>query len=408
MAAMPLAALPLPLGPIQLPMTELILPFAAIAVVLARVRASECAGSATLTRSEVWAVALFLVAALLSLLVTEYPRQSLRELRLLIVEPVAWYLLLRSSALDTAWMTRAVTAFVVVAAMMAALAFGLALGGRGLVDAEGVQRLIGVYPSANHFALVLDRAIPFSLALVLAGGRHRAAFAAATAVLLIALVGTFSGGGWLGTAAAVLVVVWLTQGSRPALALLALGGAAAVLALAVLRVERIASRLDPTRGTGFIRVKLWEASLGMVRDHPVLGIGLDNFLYRYQQEYLPAEAAVEPNLSHPHNWALHFWLSLGVLGLVAVIWLLLQFLEGVRGVLTQSTDPAARALAIGAAGSMVSFLVHGAVDNSYFLPDMALIFWFTLAVPRSVGVRDLGDRGKGPLSPAALPLIPNP
>jgi O-antigen ligase len=120
----------------------------------------------------------------------------------------------------------------------------------------------------------------------------------------------------------------------------------------------------------------------MLRDHPILGIGLDNFLYKYQQEYLPPEAAIEPNLSHPHNWLVNFWLSLGVLGVAAVLWLLLLFLNGVRSVLARSSDPAARALVIGAAGSMASCLIHGAVDNSYFLPDMALIFWFTLAVPR--------------------------
>jgi O-antigen ligase len=381
-AAMPLAALPLSFGPIQLPPTELLLPLAAIAVVLARVRTRKSSGRVALARSEAWAVALFLVAALLSLLVTEYPRQSLRELRWLVVEPVAWYLLLRASALDTAWLARAVTLFVAAVALVAVFAFGLAFAGRGLVDAEGVQRLLGPYPSANHFALVLDRAVPFSLALPLSDRPRRAYFAAITIVLLVAVIGTFSGGGWLGTAAAVIVVVWLRWGGKPALGLTVLAGGAAVVALAVLRIERIASRIDPTRGTGFIRVKLWEASLAMVRDHPILGIGLDNFLYKYRQEYLPAEAAMEPNLSHPHNWVLHFWLSLGLLGLVAVIWLLLQFLGGIRATLARSTDPSARALAIGAAGSMASFLVHGAVDNSYFLPDMALIFWFTLAMPR--------------------------
>jgi O-antigen ligase len=122
----------------------------------------------------------------------------------------------------------------------------------------------------------------------------------------------------------------------------------------------------------------------MIRDHPVMGIGLDNFLYRYQQEYLRDEAAIEPNLSHPHNWVLNFWLSLGVLGLVAAIWLLLEFFAGIREVMLRSSDPTARALAIGAAGSMTSFLVHGSVDNSYFLPDMALVFWFTLAIPKIV------------------------
>jgi putative inorganic carbon (hco3(-)) transporter len=381
-AAMPLAAMPLAIGPILLPLTELLLPLAVISAVLVRVRCSTAVTRTGLSRGESWAVGLFLVAALLSLVVTEYPRQSLRELRLLILEPVTLYILLRISALDVAWVKRAVLAFVGVVLALTIVSFGLALAGRGLVDAEGVQRLLGIFPSANHFALVLGRAIPFSLTLALAGKPRWRMYAAITAVLSIALVATFSGGGWLGTAAAVLVVVWLMRGRRVALALLALGGALSVLTLGVLRVERIVSRIDPTRGTGFIRVKLWEASLTMVRDHPILGIGLDNFLYLYRQQYLSPAAADEPNLSHPHNWALHFWLGLGVLGLVSAIWLLLQFFVGIRAVLARSDDPSIRAVAIGATGSVVNFLVHGSVDNSYFLPDMALIFWFTLAIPR--------------------------
>jgi hypothetical protein len=85
------------------------------------------------------------------------------------------------------------------------------------VDAEGVQRVLGLYPSPNHFALILGRAIPFSLALALAAGPGRALYALDTGILVLALLATFSGGGWLGTAAAALTVVWLMVGRRWAL-----------------------------------------------------------------------------------------------------------------------------------------------------------------------------------------------
>ena len=35
---------------------------------------------------------------------------------------------------------------------------------------------------------------------------------------------------------------------------------------------------------------------------------------------------------------------------------------------------------------MTDFVAHGLVDNSYFLPDMAVIFWLTLAVGASVAI----------------------
>jgi hypothetical protein len=34
----------------------------------------------------------------------------------------------------------------------------------------------------------------------------------------------------------------------------------------------------------------------------------------------------------------------------------------------------------GALGAMVDLLVHGLIDNSYFLVDLAFVFWLTLAL----------------------------
>src|SRR5207249_1227032 len=107
-------------------------------------------------------------------------------------------------------------------------------------------------------------------------------------------------------------------------------------------------RLNPLRQTGGFRVDLWQSSLEMIRDHPLLGIGLDNFSYVYQQLYLREGAAAEPNLSHPHNWIFDFWLSLGFLGLVAFVWLLLRFWRSSRGTSW---------LLAGAAGAIADMLV---------------------------------------------------
>jgi O-antigen ligase len=136
-------------------------------------------------------------------------------------------------------------------------------------------------------------------------------------------------------------------------------------------------RLNPLRASSGFRLDLWLSSLQMVKDHPLLGIGLDNFVYLYQQVYLREGGAAEPNLSHPHNWVLHVWLQLGLLGLAAFLWLLWRFLRhSYRGL----SDPSRRWVAAGSLGCMADTLVHGLIDNSYFLVDLAFIFWLTLAL----------------------------
>jgi O-antigen ligase len=194
-------------------------------------------------------------------------------------------------------------------------------------------------------------------------------------------------------------MVGLLGGRRALLGLVLAGTVAAAVIFFAVPVERLAGRLDPHQGTSFVRVQLWQAAVELVRQSPLLGIGLDNFLYRYPA-VMPPGATYEPNLSHPHNLILQFWLQLGLPGLVALGWLLWRFIRLVWP-WTQSTTgpPLERALAIGALGSMTDFVAHGLVDNSYFLPDMAVVFWLTLAVAAS-----LSRRNAQPSPPTLLPV----
>jgi len=105
------------------------------------------------------------------------------------------------------------------------------------------------------------------------------------------------------------------------------------------------------------------------------------------------QASREPCLSHPHNEILDFWLSTGLVGLAAFLWLLAVFwVQCVR------LYPACGALLLGTMGAVVAMLIHGLVDNSYFLPDLALIFWLLCGF---VSYRSLsGRRVGGSLAPS--------
>ena len=322
-------------------------------------------------------VGLFLLGALLSLLVTQYPRLSLRELRALVVEPLLFFWLLRTLRPlgPEPW---AIGGFLIAASLAAMTAFvqlGLGLGG---TEAEGVRRAQAWYPSPNHLALMLGRALPFALALALARPRRLPNATGWLVVILVgvALLASFSVGGWLGGVAAILAVIAAMRPGRIVRRLGAglLGTGVLVAALAVIGV--LPERLNPLRATGTIRVELWRSSVDMVRDHPLLGIGLDNFPYLYQQVYIREGGLAEPNLSHPHNWPLHVWLEIGLAGLAAFLWLLLRFGGQVRSALARAPTPW---IAAGALGAMAHTLAHGLVDNSYFLPDLAFLFWLALA-----------------------------
>ncbi|MCC7367568.1 MAG: O-antigen ligase family protein [Chloroflexi bacterium] len=341
-------------------------------------------------------IVLVLASALLSLLATEYLRLSLRELRTLIVEPLLfWYLcrLTVRSASDVLWL---VGALLVSTTVVAILGLVQLVAGGAVTDVQGVRRVLGTYTSPNHFALLLGRALPFWLALGWQLPRWRPWAIAGGLLCAGALGATFSVGGWLASGLALLVVVGLLGGRRLLLALVLAGIVAGAVVFLAAPVERLAGRLDPRQGTSFVRVQLWQTAAQLVAESPLLGIGLDNFLYRYPA-LMPPGASFEPNLSHPHNLVLQFWLQLGVLGLIALIWLLWRFLrltwsaaradQGSSAQDGTASSPIQHALAVGALGSMTDFVAHGLVDNGYFLPDMAVIFWLTLAVAVVAGRR---------------------
>src|SRR5690606_35846335 len=95
------------------------------------------------------------------------------------------------------------------------------------------------------------------------------------------------------------------------------------------------------------------------------------------------DAWQEPNLSHPHNLVLDFWLSVGAVGLAGAAWLVARMLRGALTLWRSASQADLRAAGLALAACTVDFVVHGFFDNSYFLVDLAIIFWLSQALVRA-------------------------
>lgn len=380
-ATLPFHLQPIGIAGLQFPITELALG-AGIVGLLGRLAADRASGRRSpLTLRPAgaidWIAAAFLAAGLLSLIPSEYPKQSLRELRWLVVEPVLVFYLVRAT-IRTSDEVMA-TLWVLALSGCAATAIAVAdMAARGVL-LDPAHRATAPYLSPNHLSLYLERAGAAALALGLFS-RPPARVGWATAALNgLGLVRTLSFGAWLGSACAALLIIGL-RSRRWALEAALAAALALGLALAVLPAERTWDRLDPSTGTGQFRLEVWTASVRMLADHPILGVGLDNFLYRYRTRYILPEAWEEPNISHPHNWILHFWLQLGLLGLIAAsasaVWLGMA----AHRAFYRPRASADRPLAATVVGTLAVFLAHGAIDNSYFLLDLAVVWWMLIAL----------------------------
>jgi O-antigen ligase len=317
---------------------------------------------------------------------------ALRELRVVIMEPALFYLMLRTANLDEHAIWRIVDGFVLSAAAVAVIGLiQYALGVNVITAEQGFRRLRSVYGSPNNAALYLGRALPLLLAVAtFARARQRRLIYGILVVpVALAMLLSFSRAGILLGIPFSLLVLGVLAGGRWRWIAMGLVAVAALASIPLLNTPRFAGLLDPHSGTLFFRLQLWRASWKMFGHHPWLGVGPDNFLYQYRGRYILPAAWQEPHLSHAHNVLLTYATRLGIPGLAVGLWLHAAFWQHAlpfgkssdRG--TASTRDR-RALALGLMGSTAYALAHGLVDASYFFVDLALTFLLGLGLVQSL------------------------
>jgi O-antigen ligase len=367
---------------------------------------------------------LLLIGATLGLLVSPAQHESLRVYREEIIEPLLYFLLVLRYLRTRAHLALTVGAFVLAGVLGACI--GIIQGvfyltpNLDIINAT-TFRVDGPYNGPNNLAFLLDRTIPILLAMAFLEVLHRPADGSASQppawrdplrwvclVLLIPLVWALYWTDSRGAEVAVLVVAlcfFILEVRRWVVALVI--GGVGILGVGVFWHRIMAFLNEPSHAALSQRLYIWKAGLLIIRDHFLLGTGLDSFntLYRptapnsYLLQALDGQTQTadipNPTLSHPHNFVLDFWISTGLLGEVAFFWLLGAFVAVVRRTYRLCAGLAQASLlqrlVLGVAGVMLASVIHGLVDNLYFLPDLAMIFWFllgTILVVRTIAQQE--------------------
>ena len=154
------------------------------------------------------------------------------------------------------------------------------------------------------------------------------------------------------------------------------------------------------------RLLCWKASISMIREHPLLGIGpgKKNFRDAFQlyggkikeaeKQIKKEKASGQPKeikirkksvvkgvekLSHAHNIFLHIWVETGIVGLLAFLWLFVMvFYSSVKSwrALKSGNE---KALLLGITASLISIFSHGSTDSFWKKPD-ALFLWYIIGI----------------------------
>jgi O-antigen ligase len=115
------------------------------------------------------------------------------------------------------------------------------------------------------------------------------------------------------------------------------------------------------------RLKIWEKTLFLISQKPIMGYGVGNFPIWYNQ-----------NLPHylnqtiyAHNLLLQFWFESGLAG---YIWVVVFYLYVLKNLFKKISSHLFVALCC------FTFLIHNSFDASFYLPKVGIFFWIFLAL----------------------------
>jgi hypothetical protein len=333
------------------------------------------------------AVIVFIALGVAALAWSDLKGVAVTDLRQMILEPVVMYLVLRTIPLSERDRWQMIHLLIVTGVIVALVGF-YQFGVDWAQSPGQFTCLRSTFGTCNNASLYLERLIPIPAAVVLIGQDKikRRLYAAAGILMITASVLTVSRGGLLfGLPVALAMVVILWTGRRGAI-VVAAGIALEVLIVIPLTlfVPRFSNMFDLSSGSSssFFRTQIWQSTFQLLKDHPITGVGLDQFLYQYRGRYILPTAWQQPDLSQPHNFLLDYWVRLGLLGLATGVWLQIAFwrLAWQTQARLRTGNPESRALAVGLMGGVAAMIAHGMVDETHFVIDLAYILFMTLGV----------------------------
>ncbi len=282
----------------------------------------------------------------------------------------------------------------------ALIANGAVLSFLGLLNASSSRELtfwsfppespsFGPYANRAHFSLLVEMIIPLVLARLLTVGIGRQGESVWLIVALVLM------GGAIGMAASragialvalqcALVPAVLWQGGhrvrfRPVLLRagvivgLAIGGGAWIGGEGIR--ERIAERFR--EDVFAVRGEIWRATLRMIADHPVFGVGLGAFATMYPRY---DEGNGLRYTAEAHNEYLQLLAETGIAGGIIGAVFLISLLRTVRRLFSRTVGSRDAHWGVGASAGIVAVLLHSVVDFGLRIPANALVFLSLLTV----------------------------
>lgn len=234
----------------------------------------------------------------------------------------------------------------------------------------------GWFENSGEFGIEMDVFMPLAICFLVALRRQLAvwkvvALAAFPAAAVLSMVASSSRGALIGGAAA---AVWLFAGSKYRVRAALSVSTLATLAYVLMPAEQLKRfQAAGTDNTSALRLTYWAHGLEMIRDHPLLGIGYNNWLSYYH-------ANIDPRGQVSHNIFIQCGSELGIAGLTVLLAIIVSSFvvnRRTRAIAAQLPDGAfLENMARGLDAALIGFLVSGSFVTVLYYPYL----WVNLAM----------------------------
>ena len=126
-----------------------------------------------------------------------------------------------------------------------------------------------------------------------------------------------------------------------------------------------------------MRMQLWKEAVAVVRDHPLLGTGLNTYA-RIILSY--KDKSFDFGFAYPHNSFLQMAAETGIFGLLSFLWVLFEYFKNGFRYLRESRD----FLVLGLMSGILAFLLQSFVDTNLYALQLVVLFWFMLGLTVAV------------------------
>jgi len=180
--------------------------------------------------------------------------------------------------------------------------------------------------------------------------------------MCLAIIFTQSLGAMISLFIAILVYLYLKNKPKKARFMFLLSLLIVIAVVFLARIINQRQHFQPLFSLS-MRFNYWAETIGIIKEFPFTGIGLGNF------NLIQSRFA--------HNAYLQLWAETGILGLISFLWLVVNVIK--NGLAAGNDSPCGREKLYLITACLV-FLIDNLFNFSFFLPEVALIWWALLGL----------------------------